>query len=135
MAVARQRARAHRHHGVELRAGRIARAVAPLPRHELPLGGDTRQADRPRALPHRGAGGAGERDVMAPLSANLRRGAALAILALLLLLIVFGIAAPIMEKYEVARDTSERLVTALARAERSDDDVAALEAELAKLKE
>jgi general secretion pathway protein M len=72
---------------------------------------------------------------MAPLSANLRRAAALAILALLLLLVVFGIAAPIMEKYEVARGTGERLAAALARAERSDEDVAALEAELAKLKE
>jgi type II secretion system (T2SS) protein M len=72
---------------------------------------------------------------MAPLSTNLRRTAALAILALLALLVVFGIAAPIMEKYDAARGTSDRLAAALARAERSDEDVAALEAELAKLKQ
>jgi type II secretion system (T2SS) protein M len=72
---------------------------------------------------------------MAPLSANLGRAAALAILALLLLLVVFGIAMPLKEKYEVARSNSERLAAALARSERSGEDIAALEAELAKLKE
>src|SRR5215471_1929098 len=135
MAAARQRARAHRHHRFEFRARGAPRAIAPLPWHELPLAGDARQTDRPRALPHRSPGGAGERDVMAPLSTNIRRAAALAILALLLLLVVFGIAAPIMEKYELARGTGERLAAALARADRSDEDVAALEAELASLKE
>ena len=49
--------------------------------------------------------------MMAPLSANLRRAAALLILVLLLLLAVFGIAAPIMEKYEAARGQSAPWLT------------------------
>ena len=68
-----------------------------------------------------------------PLSANLRRAAALAILGLLLLLGFFGVVQPLMEKYAVALGTVERLVLALARADRG-DDVTTLEAELARLK-
>jgi general secretion pathway protein M len=71
---------------------------------------------------------------MQPLSINLRRAVALIILVMFPLLGYIGVAEPLMEKYRTARATAERLASALARTDRGDDDVTALEAELAKLK-
>jgi general secretion pathway protein M len=69
------------------------------------------------------------------LSPGLSRALAAAILVALLGLTFSWIGAPLWDSYAEARSTSERVGAALARAERPGPSVAALEAELARLKQ
>jgi len=72
--------------------------------------------------------------MMAHLSPAMRRLAALAILAMLVIAVVLGVIQPLASAYVDARQTIARDRAAIAHAELSGLDAAALQAELANLK-